>query len=188
MSVFVSGGSALAFFEPFSQGVSRYAKGSRYPAHTRTLLISSDDFCLTRLAIAEVRIFPTRLTARSALIFLFAIRRFTVFDQLFASTVVALDVDHALAYQFDLNHYLLMDNWRAKHPEGSVHHGEDVRELVEDYGCKLLYLPTYSPDLNPIKHLFAKLKAFIKSLRLIFTRFHGVAVKQLWRSVPSRNC
>ncbi len=53
---------------------------------------------------------------------------------------------------------LVMDNW-------TVHHGDDVRSFVEDYGCELLYLPTYSPDLNPIEHLFAKLKAFIKALR-----------------------
>ena len=53
---------------------------------------------------------------------------------------------------------IIMDNW-------SVHHGDDVRDLVEAYGCELLYLPTYSPDLNPIEHLFAKLKAFIKALR-----------------------
>jgi len=53
---------------------------------------------------------------------------------------------------------LVMDNW-------TVHHGDDVRDLVEACGCELLYLPTYSPDLNPIEHLFAKLKAFIKALR-----------------------
>ena len=53
---------------------------------------------------------------------------------------------------------LVLDNW-------TVHHGEEVRELVERFGCELLYLPTYSPDLNPIEHLFAKLKAFIKALR-----------------------
>jgi len=53
---------------------------------------------------------------------------------------------------------VVMDNW-------TVHHGEEVRELVERFGCELLYLPTYSPDLNPIEHLFAKVKAFIKSLR-----------------------
>ena len=51
-----------------------------------------------------------------------------------------------------------MDNWR-------VHHGDDLRELAEAYGCELLYLPTYSPDLNPIEHLFAKVKAFVKALR-----------------------
>ena len=32
-------------------------------------------------------------------------------------------------------------------------------------GCELLYLPTYSPDYNPIEHLFAKLKAFLRRLR-----------------------
>lgn len=53
---------------------------------------------------------------------------------------------------------LVMDNW-------TVHHGDEVRELVERFGCDLLYLPTYSPDLNPIEHLFAKIKAFIKNLR-----------------------
>ena len=53
---------------------------------------------------------------------------------------------------------LVMDNW-------TVHHGDDVRELVERFHCELLYLPTYSPELNPIEHLFAKLKAFIKGLR-----------------------
>ncbi len=66
---------------------------------------------------------------------------------------------------------LVLDNW-------SVHHGEEVRELALRFGCELLYLPTYLPDLvlektappgsvrNPIEHLFAKVKAFIKSLRL----------------------
>lgn len=53
---------------------------------------------------------------------------------------------------------LVMDNW-------TVHHGDDVRDLVDAAGCELLYLPTYSPDLNPIEHLFAKLKAFVKRLR-----------------------
>ena len=63
---------------------------------------------------------------------------------------------------FTLNNYcggvLVLDNW-------TVHHGEEVRALTERFGCELLYLPTYSPDLNPIEHLFAKLKAFIKALR-----------------------
>ena len=65
---------------------------------------------------------------------------------------------------------LVMDNW-------TVHHGDDVRDLVDAAGCELLYLPTYSPDLvldktappgpvrNPIEHLFAKIKAFVKALR-----------------------
>jgi transposase len=39
----------------------------------------------------------------------------------------------------------------------SSHKGPRVRELVEARGCELLYLPAYSPDLNPIEQAFAKL-------------------------------
>ena len=60
---------------------------------------------------------------------------------------------------------LVMDNWSAKHPAGTVHHGDEIRELAEAHNRDLLYLPTYSSDLNSIEHLFAKTKAFIKALR-----------------------
>ena len=40
----------------------------------------------------------------------------------------------------------------------SSHKGSRVRELIEGRGCELLYLPPYSPDLNPIEEAFAKLK------------------------------
>jgi hypothetical protein len=39
---------------------------------------------------------------------------------------------------------IVMDNLTA-------HKGERVRELIEQRGCELLYLPSYSPDLNPIE-------------------------------------
>jgi transposase len=44
----------------------------------------------------------------------------------------------------------------------SAHKGERVRELIECRGCELLYLPPYSPDLNPIEEAFAKLKASLR--------------------------
>jgi transposase len=37
-----------------------------------------------------------------------------------------------------------------------------VREAIEAAGAKLLYLPPYSPDFNPIEQLFAKLKALLR--------------------------
>lgn len=52
---------------------------------------------------------------------------------------------------------LIMDNW-------TVHHGQDIKDLVESFNCGILYLPTYSPDFNPIEFLFSKIKAFIKKL------------------------
>lgn len=42
------------------------------------------------------------------------------------------------------------------------HKGQEAAELVEVYGAKLLFLPPYSPDLNPIEMLFAKLKAILR--------------------------
>jgi transposase len=44
-----------------------------------------------------------------------------------------------------------------------VHKNEDVRNIIEAAGAKLLYLPPYSPDLNPIEMAFAKLKAHLRT-------------------------
>jgi transposase len=50
---------------------------------------------------------------------------------------------------------MVMDNF-------CVHKGERVRELVENAGCELLYLPPYSPDLNPIEEAFSKVKSLLR--------------------------
>ena len=47
----------------------------------------------------------------------------------------------------------------------SSHKIEGVREAIEATGAKLLYLPPYSPDLNPIEQAFAKLKALLRKYR-----------------------
>jgi transposase len=50
---------------------------------------------------------------------------------------------------------LVMDN-------ASFHHTERLEQMCCDAGVKLMYLPPYSPDLNPIEEFFSELKAFIK--------------------------
>jgi hypothetical protein len=50
---------------------------------------------------------------------------------------------------------LVMDN-------ASFHHSERLAQMCVDAGVKLVYLPPYSPDLNPIEEFFAELKSFIK--------------------------
>ena len=50
---------------------------------------------------------------------------------------------------------LVMDN-------ASFHHSERIKKMCSDAGVKLVYLPPYSPDLNPIEEFFAELKTFIK--------------------------
>jgi transposase len=44
----------------------------------------------------------------------------------------------------------------------SSHKGGRVRELVEGRGCEILFLPPYSPDLNPIEEAFSKVKALLR--------------------------
>ena len=46
----------------------------------------------------------------------------------------------------------------------SAHKGERVRELIEGRGCELLYLPSYSPDLNPIEEAFGKMKGLLRKV------------------------
>ncbi|ERL60779.1 transposase, partial [Piscirickettsia salmonis] len=38
------------------------------------------------------------------------------------------------------------------------HKSKGVKEAIEDAGCHLLFLPPYSPDLNPIEHVWSPLK------------------------------
>ena len=42
------------------------------------------------------------------------------------------------------------------------HKGAAVRDIVKAAGARLFFLPPYSPDLNPIEQLFAKLKHFMR--------------------------
>ena len=53
------------------------------------------------------------------------------------------------------SHLVIMDNLAAHKVAG-------VREVIEACGATLLYLPPYSPDLNPIENAFAKLKAHVR--------------------------
>ena len=51
---------------------------------------------------------------------------------------------------------VIMDNLPAHKVRG-------VRNAIEAAGAKLIYLPPYSPDFNPIEMAFAKLKAFLRA-------------------------
>lgn len=47
----------------------------------------------------------------------------------------------------------------------SCHKSPAVRRAIEAVGAQLWFLPTYSPDFNPIEHAFAKLKALLRAAR-----------------------
>ena len=57
------------------------------------------------------------------------------------------------------------------------HEVEGVRAAIENAGARLLYLPSYSPDLNPIEQWFAKLKALLRkaAARTFDALIHAIA-------------
>lgn len=58
----------------------------------------------------------------------------------------------------------------------SSHKRPEVRALIEAAGARLLFLPPYSPDFNPIKKAFAKLKALLRKAA-------ERTVDGLWRAI-----
>ncbi|MHC0448506.1 MAG: transposase, partial [Candidatus Lariskella arthropodorum] len=51
------------------------------------------------------------------------------------------------------------------------HKNTKVRELIESAGCSILFLPTYSTDLNPIEHYWFKIKHAIRKVAHQFQDF-----------------
>ena len=45
----------------------------------------------------------------------------------------------------------------------NFHSSDAVREAIEAAGCTLVFLPPYSPELNPIENMWSKVKAYLKS-------------------------
>ena len=63
-----------------------------------------------------------------------------------------------------------------------------VREAVEAAGATLRYLPPYSPDLNPIEQVFAKLKALLRDAAARTTEGLWAAVGQAFSRFPAAEC
>jgi transposase len=66
-------------------------------------------------------------------------------------------VEHFLTPTLKPGQVVVMDNLGAHRPRR-------VRELIEAAGCELIYLPPYSPDLNPIEEAFSKVKHLLRSI------------------------
>jgi transposase len=66
-------------------------------------------------------------------------------------------LDQVLCPKLRPGHVVVMDNL-------SAHKVDGVRERIETCGASLLYLPPYSPDLNPIEKAWSKLKARLRAI------------------------
>ncbi len=64
-------------------------------------------------------------------------------------------VEHFLAPSLEEGQVVVLDGLGA-------HRTEKVRELIESTGADLVFLPSYSPDLNPIEEAFSKIKQLVR--------------------------
>lgn len=81
----------------------------------------------------------------------------TVVDGAVNADVFEAFVEQVLVPDLREGDIVVMDNL-------SSHKRSRTRQSIESAGAELLYLPPYSPDLNPIEMIFAKLKQLLRSL------------------------
>ncbi len=71
------------------------------------------------------------------------------------ATVFEAYIEKVLAPRLRRGQTVVVDNLGA-------HKGERARKLIEERGCRLLFLPPYSPDFNPIEEAFSKIKGALR--------------------------
>jgi transposase len=92
-----------------------------------------------------------------------------VYDGAMNGNVFLAYVEQVLVPTLAPDEVVIMDNLPA-------HKAAGVRDAIEAAGARLLFLPPYSPDFNPIENAFAKLKALLraKAERTITTLWNTV--------------
>jgi transposase len=94
-----------------------------------------------------------------------------------AVTTRAFEVysEHLLAPRLQPGQIVALDNLRQ-------HQSARTRELIEARGAELWFLPTYSPDLNPIEQAFSKVKTLLRSAA---ARVHEALVAAIWAALAA---
>ena len=66
----------------------------------------------------------------------------------------------------------------------AAHKGQRIKELIEERGCELMYLPPYSPDLSPIEEAFSKVKRLLREAEARTRK--SLIEAMVWRSLRLR--
>lgn len=90
-------------------------------------------------------------------------------------------VEHVLLPTLRPGQVVIMDNL-------GPHKAKRVRELIEGAGCRLLFLPPYSPDFNPIEEAWSKIKAFLRGAEARTRETIDAAVKAVLKLITPEDC
>lgn len=103
----------------------------------------------------------------------------TRFEQWVEDKLVPVLGDYSLRQPRSL---VVMDN-------ATIHHSDRIVNLIEDTGARVVYLPPYSPDLNPIELMFAAYKRKLQRLgrNLDWVESHYTALVESVSRESARN-
>ena len=90
-------------------------------------------------------------------------------------------VEKVLVPTLQAGEIVIMDNL-------SSHKGRAVRQLIRAAGAKLFFLPKYSPDLNPIEQVFAKLKHLLRKRAARTVEAVSAAIGQILKAFKPQEC
>lgn len=76
---------------------------------------------------------------------------------------------------------IVMDNMRS-------HHAKAVKEVLDASGIRYLYLPPYSPDLNPIEKMWSKIKAYLRKEKVRMVSRLPDAVERAFSTITASDC
>ena len=74
-------------------------------------------------------------------------------------------VEEFLIEELKSGQFVVMDN-------AAFHKSQRTKDLIESVGCKIIFLPPYSPDLNPIEKFWANMKRWIKDKISEFSKLY----------------
>ena len=76
---------------------------------------------------------------------------------------------------------VVMDNLRT-------HHIEEVKNVLWEAKVSLMYLPAYSPDLNPIEMMWSKVKSILRAMKERTEEALAAAIKQAMEQITPEDC
>ena len=79
------------------------------------------------------------------------------------------------------NSVLVMDNMKS-------HHAKAVKDLLDSSGIRYIYLPPYSPDLNPIEKLWSKVKALLRKFKARTLDALPNSIQHAFQNVSPSDC
>lgn len=97
------------------------------------------------------------------------------------SDVFRTYVQHALVPELKPGDVVILDNLQP-------HKAAGVREMIERAGARLLYLPPYSPDFNPIENMWSKVKQHLRSAAARTFDALQEAVTSALKQVTTKDC